>query len=169
MQPVNQHTRARYEPCSTFRGKYSLNSQIIMLLSQHIQNLWSLQYFSTLLSEGGVGCRAIRMKKSSGCLWLHGSHLSQKEIYMLLQKACIKRLGGEHAPPAAGCCSGHKLLCSAKTRYRNDRLLLVLLSQKVIIKFLPCPSQLVLSASHLQKLSQRFWSTLYEAVPFGLA
>jgi len=54
------------------------------------------------------------MKKSFGCLWLSSSHLSQREIYAAAE-ACIKRLGGEHSPMALGCCSGQKLLCSAKS------------------------------------------------------
>lgn len=75
-------------------------------------------------------CRAIRMKKSFGCLWLSSSHLSQKEIYAAAE-ARIKKLGGEHTPYSSCVlqCPEAALQCQKYT-YGKDKFLSAPLSPK---------------------------------------
>lgn len=111
-----------------------------------------------------LGWKRVRAAFGSAALICH------RRTFVLLQKFCIKRLGGPHTPGSWGLqWPGASLQCQKHT-YGNDELLLVLLSQKITTKSLPVPSpQLVLSVSYLQWLFQGFISILHSAIPSGLA
>lgn len=114
--------------------------------------------------EGGPGHREIGIEKSFGCFG-SAALVCHRRRFMLLQRAALEA-GGVQAPPARGCCSGQELLLqSQKYTHGNDKLLLMLLPQKIIIKYLLFPPpQSALSVSYLQWLSQKSGSM----VPFAL-
>lgn len=123
-------------------------------------------------------CRAIRMKKSFGCLRLSGSHLSQKEIYAAAE-ARIKKLGGEHTPHTSCVLQcPEAALQHQKYTYRKDKFLSAPVSPKEKKSNQASPITTT-SSSHLifmvvaslvdsyKALSNSFWSGLWSSLLRG--